>query len=150
MSPRVWIPGVPAPQGSKRFLGKSARGRVRMVESSDRVAPWRADVRSKVEEVMRNGGAEEPTSAAVVLSARFVFVRPKSHYGTGRNSELVKQSAPRLPMDSNRGDLDKLLRAVLDAMTGIAFADDGQVAQINAGKEWGNVAGAELRWDVIR
>lgn len=147
MSPRVWVPGVPAPQGSKRFLGRSARGRVRMVESSDRVAAWRTDVRDKVEAAMTV--PFEPTPSAVVLSARFVFVRPKSHYGTGRNSEILKQSAPRLPMDSNRGDLDKLLRAVLDAMTGVAFADDGQVAKINAGKEWGNVAGAEIRWDVI-
>lgn len=146
MSPRVWVAGVPAPQGSKRFLGRSARGKVRMVESSDRVAAWRTDVRDKVEGAM---DGYNPTPAAVALSVRFVFVRPKSHYGTGRNSEILKQSAPRLPMDSNRGDLDKLVRAVLDAMTGVAFADDGQVAKINAGKEWGNVAGAEIRWDVI-
>lgn len=145
MSPRVFVPGVPAPQGSKRFLGRSSRGRVKMAESSARVAPWRAAIADKVEQAM---GGVEPSPHAIALSVRFIFPRPKGHYGSGRNAGVVKPNAPRLP-SGQRDDLDKLLRAVLDAMTSIAFADDGQVVVINAGKEYGNAAGADLRWDVI-
>jgi Holliday junction resolvase RusA-like endonuclease len=34
-------------------------------------------------------------------------------------------------------DLDKLIRAVLDSMTAIAYLDDGQVTEINATKIYG-------------
>ncbi|MGH7347333.1 MAG: RusA family crossover junction endodeoxyribonuclease [Candidatus Rokuibacteriota bacterium] len=46
-------------------------------------------------------------------------------------------------------DLDKLVRAVLDACTALAFVDDGQVVALNAGKEYGNAAGLDLSWSVI-
>lgn len=142
MSPRISVPGTPQPQGSKRYLGRSAKGKVRMAESSKLVGPWRERVALAVGELEL-----EPTRSAIVLNARFVFTRPKSHYGTGANAGVVKASAPRLP--AGRPDLDKLVRAVLDALSGIAFVDDSQVVGINAGKEYGNAASAELRWDVI-
>jgi Holliday junction resolvase RusA-like endonuclease len=34
-------------------------------------------------------------------------------------------------------DLDKLVRAVLDALTAVAYRDDGQVTRITATKEYG-------------
>ena len=36
-----------------------------------------------------------------------------------------------------RPDLDKLQRAVLDALTGVLFSDDGQVVQLAAVKQYG-------------
>lgn len=144
MSPRLWVPGVPAPQGSKRYLGRSKAGKVRMMESSKRAAPWRADVRAKAEAIM---DGLEPSPHAIVISARFIFTRPKDHYGTGRNAGVLKERAPRAPIVPP--DLDKLERAVLDALTGIAYHDDKQVVAMNTAKEYGNVAGAEIRWDVI-
>ncbi len=137
MSPRVWVAGVPAPQGSKRHVGRGI-----MVESSKGVGPWRERVAGELAGVLGEG--YEPTRAGVVVNARFVFTRPKSHL---RKSGEPRPSAPRTP--ATRPDLDKLVRAVLDALTGVAFVDDGQVVAINAGKEYGNAAGLELRWDVI-
>lgn len=140
MSPRVWVPGVPAAQGSKRHVGGG-----RMIESSKAVGPWRERVGSELFRVL--GEDHEPTRAAVAVHLRFVTLRPKGHYGTGKNAETIKPSAPRLPI--GRPDLDKLTRAILDAMTGVAFADDAQVAALNCGKEYGNTSGVEIRWDVI-
>lgn len=56
---------------------------------------------------------------------RFYTRRPKSHYGTGRNADVLKPSAPERPI--TKPDKDKLERRVLDALTGVIYADDGQV-----------------------
>lgn len=37
---------------------------------------------------------------------------------------------------NGRQDIDKLLRCTLDALTGIAYHDDGQIAQVIAAKRW--------------
>jgi Holliday junction resolvase RusA-like endonuclease len=40
--------------------------------------------------------------------------------------------------------LDKLIRAVLDALTGIAYIDDGQVVEITASKIYSQYAGLKI------
>ena len=50
---------------------------------------------------------------------------------------MLRSSAPRAP---GRPDLDKLCRAALDAMTGVVYVDDAQVAILSAAKEWGDTA----------
>jgi crossover junction endodeoxyribonuclease RusA len=37
---------------------------------------------------------------------------------------------------ASRPDIDKLARAVLDALTGVAFRDDSQVAKLDLLKLW--------------
>src|SRR5690606_36155780 len=103
-----FVPGDPAPQGSKRYLGDG-----RMVESSKRVAPWRADIRTEAETVM-NPRHEALGAAPVYVQLDFYLSRPESHNGTGRNAQKIKASAPKCP---GRPDVDKLARAVLDALT---------------------------------
>ena len=58
----------------------------------------------------------------VTLDVRVEFVKPKTSKAT---------------VPSVRPDLDKLLRAVLDALTSIAYADDGQVVGITSSKAYG-------------
>lgn len=60
---------------------------------------------------------------AVLVSVRFEFVCPPSV--TDRYHPTVKP------------DVDKLLRATLDALTGIGFSDDAQVIEIRALKVYG-------------
>lgn len=128
----LWISGVPQAQGSKRLV--RGRGPDRMIESNDRtLRPWRATIageaRAKFE---RYGG---PTTEAVAVTLGFMFARPKSHYGSGRNAGELKRSAP--AYKSTKPDIDKLVRAVLDSLTGIVFVDDGQVATLTAWKDFG-------------
>ena len=61
--------------------------------------------------------------------------RPKSHYGTGKNQHKVKDSAPEKP--TTRADVDNYAKGVLDALTGVAYADDKQVVQLSTEKRWG-------------
>lgn len=64
----------------------------------------------------------------VGLTARLVFPRPVSHYGTGRNAGVVKPSAPH--WHTGRPDLDNILKLVTDALHGRIFANDSQIAKI--------------------
>ena len=138
------MPGVPAPQGSKT---RGAHGG--LYESSKAVGPWRERVGLAAAQTLGNVAdwydeAAEPTREAVSVNVRFIFTRPKSHL---RKDGTTRPAAPRFP--ATRPDVDKLVRAVLDALTGVAFVDDSQVVAVNALKEYGNVSGADIRWDVL-
>ena len=48
----------------------------------------------------------------------------------------LTKSAPLFPTGRNVGDLDKLVRAVLDSLTGILYYDDSSVIDITAKKRY--------------
>ena len=58
--------------------------------------------------------ADWDINAAVSLRCEFVFPRPLSHYGTGKNATKLKPSAPRYHVKTP--DLDKLVRGVCDSI----------------------------------
>lgn len=109
-----FVPGDPAPQGSKRHVGHGI-----MIESSKRVKPWRQDVREGALAL----GLSEPIEGAVKLTLTFWLRVPKS-----------APKRRRLPA-VKRPDLDKLCRAVLDALTSAGiYRDDSQVTELVASK----------------
>ena len=73
----------------------------------------------------------------------FCMVRPKSHFGTGKNAKILKESAPEKP--KSKPDLSKCLRAIEDALTGIVWKDDSQVVYSLAGKSYHKKAGAKIQ-----
>ena len=107
-----FVPGSPAPQGSKRHVGGG-----RMIESSKYVGPWRATIAGVAGQCIEYG----PRVGPVAVALDFVLPRPKSEPKTTRPH-------------TRRPDVDKLARAVLDALTGIYFADDSQVDSLAATK----------------
>jgi crossover junction endodeoxyribonuclease RusA len=124
------VNGQPAPQGSK------TRNRAGAVyESSKAVRPWREAIRSETQRA-----CEVPLPGPVSVLIGFRLARPKSHYRTGRNAHLLKDSAPGYP--DGKPDLDKLARAVLDGLKeGGAFWDDAQVVTLAVAKAYADVAG---------
>lgn len=121
--------GTPAPQGSKRHVGGG-----RMVESSKLVKPWREAVVHAVIEARRAIGHTTILDAVTVL-ATFYVKRPKSHFRTGANSHLLRDGAPAYPQ--TKPDLDKVVRATLDALTTAeAYRDDAQVVRLNVTKAY--------------
>ena len=122
----ITVEGIEAaPQGSKRHVGRGI-----MIESSKRVKPWRDAVRIEANKVVEEL-IEEPVHVDLV----FWFHRPKSHLNA--KGEL-KQSAPKFPTSRNKGDIDKLCRSTLDALTLSAIADDSQVVSLHARKYYCN------------
>lgn len=123
------VRGVAAPQGSKRLLGHGA-----LVESSARVQPWRSDVRAAAEDAMRATGATR-ADGPVAVHIFFAFTRPKSH----------PKTRVTWPTGRNLGDIDKLCRAILDAITSAGvIADDSQVIRLVADKRWTTLDGGPL------
>ena len=122
----IFIPviGIPAPQGSKRHVGHGI-----MIENSKRVKPWRQDVK----EAALNHYDGEIIDQAVEIEIIFMFARPKSHFGTGKNSRKLKPSAPVFVTSKGKGDLEKLERSTYDALSqssgGSVLKDDSLVVK---------------------
>ena len=71
--------------------------------------------------------------------------RPKSHYGTGRNKDILKERFQNIPC-TKKPDIDNLIKFVLDALQGDNgfFIDDSQVVSIFAEKEYSKLGSTEI------
>ena len=80
------------------------------------------------------------TSKPMIVTAIFVFDRPRSHFRTGKNAHLLKDDASLC--HAQKPDIDKLVRALLDAITLSAtiWNDDCQVVRMDAEKWWASYA----------
>ena len=128
------VPGAAAPQGSKRAFKLRGSGRVVLVESSAKVKPYRATVALAA----RQAWNRPPTGKAVYVRVAFTFTRPKSHF-TAKGA--IRNGAPDFP---GKPDTDKLCRAVLDALTGVAYVDDAQVVWLEATKNYAETPGTVI------
>lgn len=129
------VVGVPAPQGSKRAFNNPHTGRAQMKESgSERLAPWRQDVKQAALDAIAASGWTVPVTG-VTVEVTFLIVRPKGHYGTGRNAAALKPTAPPYPIV--KPDIDKLLRSTLDALkVAGCYTDDCTVTDVLARKRY--------------
>ena len=135
---RIDVKGIPGAQGSKRHVGRGI-----MRESSKKVKPWRSDVRDAALAAMPDDW--QPLTGPVTVDVTFYFPRPRSHYGTGRNSDTLKPSAPATPTSRAHGDIDKLVRSTLDALVSAGVMhDDSLVTDLIARKRWGDWTGCVL------
>jgi Holliday junction resolvase RusA-like endonuclease len=123
--------GLPAPQGSKRHVGRGV-----MVESSKRLKPWRDDVRAAALDLIACDCPDDcgtlapgyPLDGPLVAEMVFTFIRPRGHYRTGMQAHLLRALAPARP--AGLPDLSKLARSTEDALTSAgAWADDARVVE---------------------
>lgn len=138
--------GRAVPQGSKKFVGTTPSGRPLMRESSPDHRSWRTQV---TEAALATDVRK--MSGPIKVEMRFMVRRPKSHFGTGKNAEVLKASAPHWVV--SMPDLDKLVRAILDAMTDAGcWGDDCEVAALEARKVYarhGELPGVHVRaWEI--
>ena len=125
------VHGHPQQKGSKRSI-RMPNGRVATVDMNQRARAWQDAVSTAAAEAYQG----ELLNGPVKLGVRFCFARPKSHYGTGKNSGILKSSASK--QHAKTPDLDKLLRTLGDALTGIIVRDDSQIAYVVAEKVYAN------------
>lgn len=132
---RTVVPGVPRPQGKiitrrhgLRGIGHHPR---HVTDHRDKVG-W-AIRRAWSEHVKGHGPLR--FDAAIRLELIFTFPRPKSHFGTGRNTDQLKAWAP--SQHTQTPDVDKLSRLVCDALEGTKLIrNDSQVCELSATKRW--------------
>lgn len=119
------VPGPAAPQGSKVV---SRWGGVH--EQSKRTGPWRERVALRAHEVMDGSPLIDE---AVLVDATFLFVRGSGHWTSKGN---LSAEGRRRPYPLHQGDLDKLCRALGDALTDTVLTDDKLIVGINARKAY--------------
>lgn len=122
--------GTPVPQGSVKAFGS------RVVANNEHaLGSWRSDVASAAQ---RAKPADWDINAAISLRCEFVFPRPLSHYGTGKNATKLKPSAPRYHVKTP--DVDKLVRGVADsigdAVARVLLNNDSQIVTLYAAKRY--------------
>lgn len=128
------VMGMPAPQGSKRAYFNKSTQRAHVVESSDKVKPWRSAVAHAAFEATSG----LPFEGAVMVAIEFYVPRPRSHYSSSvtRANEL-RANAPKHP--TSRPDLDKYVRSTFDGLTdGGLWLDDSQAVDVRAFKRYCN------------
>lgn len=123
------VVGRLATKGSTSSFVSKRTGRVVTHSANKNLAAWEMLIRATALKAKGSKRFEGP----VFVRMMFHLKRPKSHYGA--RGELV-QDAPLFCIPKRRYDLDKLVRAVLDGMDGVAYGDDSQVARIEAAKVW--------------
>lgn len=128
-----FIPGVPKPQGSKTSGVNRQTGKTFMREDNKGTKPWRKRMVEALQD--ERGRPLHRFDSAVWVSLRFVFLRPKSH---DRDS---------LPTSKQLGDVDKLTRNVLDALTQAkVITDDKYVIKLrDVEKVYGPNPGVHIR-----
>jgi Holliday junction resolvase RusA-like endonuclease len=124
------VPGVPQQQGSKTKWG---------VDENEHLMSWRQSIADKGHALMHG---ERPLQGPVEVEVGFTFPRPKSHYRSGSLSDLLRDNAP--VYHTSTPDLDKLQRAIGDALSGTVILDDRQIVCWLAMKKYGNSAGARI------
>jgi crossover junction endodeoxyribonuclease RusA len=122
------VHGTPIQQGK---LASSKSGHL-YDANQKRLKPWRQDV-SDIAAAEKFEA--EPWRGPVGVIVHFWLLRPASHYGTGKNAGVLKDTAPKY--HAGYPDVDKLLRSILDSLTvARVFADDKQVAWAFPVKRW--------------
>ena len=109
---------IPVPEGSHSAHIIGGRAVVHH-NNSDKLMAYR----DAIAEGYRKSGGNYHHDSPISIQITFIFPRPKS----------VKRSKRPLPSVRN-GDIDKLIRSTLDALTGVAYDDDCQVVHVEAYK----------------
>lgn len=112
--------GLPATQGSKS-IGFTKDGRAFLRESSARLTKFRKSIAASA-----LAAGIKPRKGEVGLRVHWTDTRPTSHL----RKRTANGLAPNAPTRPGRYDQDKILRAVCDALTGVAYADDRQVRAV--------------------
>jgi len=133
------VPGTPKPKGSMKCIGRSGKVRHQLTEDAGpELKTWRDRVTNTARQVHTTAEPREP----VLIDVTFVLPRPQTHRAqrNGR-TELAGPIRPRYattPATSRRtGDIDKLARLILDALTDAGLlTDDAQVTDLTTRKTY--------------
>lgn len=134
--------GRPQQRGSKQALlipkrgggwvEKNGRPIVVAKDDNPNSKEWMGQVRDAAHAAY----AGELLNGPIKLTVKFYFKRIKGHFRSGSKAHLLREDAPH--WHTSTPDLDKLVRAVSDSLTGVVITDDKQIAAYGetTGKYW--------------
>lgn len=129
---RFWAPGVASTKGSTRAFvipgknGVKPRAIITNM-SGERAKTWASIVSGAALDAV-NGAP--PIDGSLQVTLVFFLPRPQAH-------STKKGLRPNAPLwVSKMPDIDKLARCALDALTGVVFVDDAQIARLVVEKRY--------------
>ncbi len=138
---RFTVPGRPQPQGSMRAFKHKHSGAVVTMSDNKKLKPWRATVKLAAVEAAITCGMRADEMIAdhkqVFVGLDFYFAPPKK-MPKGREGMTTKP------------DIDKLVRASLDSLTGILYKDDSQVTEMTTTKRYGLPERTEISVEYLK
>lgn len=125
------------PQGSaKAFV---IGGKARITTDNSKLKPFRSEVTRCAMVAVRDANLELP------MAGKHIPVRVMINFFLARGGSIPKKRV----WPCVKPDTDKLIRAVLDSLTGVAFLDDGQVVEVCARKQYGSPERVEIKISVV-
>lgn len=130
---RIWVPGKAVQQGSHQAFASKSTGRMVYKPMAKGLYAWRDDIKAAVRDVLDPAGpttmltrGQYPlwTKDVAVFLELLVYLAPPKTMPKGRVWPTVTP------------DVDKLARAVLDALKGVLYADDAQVVRLHVLKSY--------------
>ena len=129
--------GHPEPQGSTKAFIPKGWSRAVITTDNKKLKPWRQQLsQSATAALAENKGELLAKPAGVRLAVCFYLERPTS---------IPRKRA----LPSVKPDIDKLTRALMDALTGTIFEDDAQVTDLVVAKRYGIPERAEVQVEII-
>ena len=128
--------GNPKTAGSKRAFINPHTKKIAVVDSCKQGKDWRLDIKNTA----IHHSSDDPCLCPVRVELLFMLPRPKYHY---RADGSLKEKYKRI-RHTKKPDIDKLSRAVLDALTGVIWKDDSQVYIKTAEKTYSSKSGCVI------
>ena len=120
MTIHIFAYGTPRPKGSAKAFVIKGTNRAVVTSDTKGLKGWESIVRQAAQDEMKGNLLVGP----VRVVTHFYLPRPKRLTG--------KETPPHI----SRPDLDKLVRGVLDPLTGVVWSDDAQVTRLVAEKRY--------------
>lgn len=137
---RLFVPGIPAPGGSKRaFAIKKGGVYTGRTVVFDDAGQRNKDWRQACVLIADQKRPEQPFRGPLRVDFEFVMPRLKAHF---RANGSLKDGAPK--WHTVKPDRTKLTRSTEDALRGIIWADDAQIVDGATTKGYGDQPGCHI------
>jgi Holliday junction resolvase RusA-like endonuclease len=130
MRQEFWISTIPTGQARPRFY---RRGNFVGTYDAKESRGYKLDIKYQVMDAH-----PVKMQGPLTMTVDFMMPRPKAHYG----SKGLKKDAPHY--HEKKPDIDNLIKALLDSVSGILFDNDSQISVLLATKKYSEVVGIKL------
>ncbi len=89
----------------------------------------------------------KPLKTPIKIITIFYIERPKSHYGTGKNSSIIRKTAPAMPL--SKPDIDNLQKIIYDCLNNVIWCDDSQICEAIGKKYYSDIPRTTIRVEEI-